>query len=322
MLRRDFMKRTATLTALLPLSGWNKFMTADKLLFMDADVIKIKLGEYNCTIFRDLTFKYLAKDFFINATEAELTQSLLKYRISPDNIPSPFIALLLENKTRKILVDTGIGFLDEPLVFRGTTYAFKGQLEHLLDQQHITGEEITDVVVTHFHPDHIGGISAGDGKLRFPKARFHMHEEEWSYWHSSRADHEPALFRYFIEKNITPLKNGNLNLFRGDNTEIFSGVTALMAAGHTPGQIALNIKSEHGHLLYISDAFLHPLHLEKLDWRTNYDLDHTLAKQTRIKLAELAYKENMLVNAFHFDFPGLGRIDKVKNVFTWKYSEI
>jgi hypothetical protein len=56
-------------------------------------------------------------------------------------------------------------------------------------------------------------------------------------------------------------------------------------------------------------------------WRTNYDLNHEKAKQSRIKLLELAYKDNMLVNAFHFDFPGLGRIDKFENNWIWKYSE-
>jgi glyoxylase-like metal-dependent hydrolase (beta-lactamase superfamily II) len=57
---------------------------------------------------------------------------------------------------------------------------------------------------------------------------------------------------------------------------------------HTPGQIALHIHSENDHLLYISDAFLHPLHIEQLDWQTNYDLDHNMSKQSRIKLLEFA----------------------------------
>ena len=94
----------------------------------------------------------------------------------------------------------------------------------------------------------------------------------------------------------------------------------MKAEGHTPGQIALIVHSGNEHLLYISDAFLHPLHIGRTDWRTNYDLSHEQAKQSRIKLLELAYKDNMLVNAFHFDFPGLGRIDKFKSNWIWNYS--
>lgn len=177
------------------------------------------------------------------------------------------------------------------------------------------------MIITHFHPDHIGGIFSEKGNLNFPNARFHMHEEEWSYWHSSQSGNQPEMFKYFNEKNISSLKNLNLHLFNGDFVSLLPGITAVKTDGHTPGQIALNIHSDHEHLLYISDAFLHPLHIEQLDWQTNYDLDHQKAKNSRIKLLELAHKENMLVNAFHFDFPGLGRIDKFENNWIWNYSD-
>ena len=110
-------------------------------------------------------------------------------------------------------------------------------------------------------------------------------------------------------------------MFKGDFIELLPGVTAIKADGHTPGQIALVIHSEKDHLLYISDAFLHPLHVERLDWRTNYDWEHEKAKRSRIKLLELAHKDDMLVNAFHFDFPGLGRIAKKGSNWAWNYLE-
>jgi glyoxylase-like metal-dependent hydrolase (beta-lactamase superfamily II) len=284
------------------------------------EVVKINIGKINCTFFRDTMFKYLAKDYFINANPDEVNQSLAKYNITPDNIPSPFIALLLQTNERKILIDTGIGFMEKPLVFRGNSYMFKGKLSGLLQQQGIKKEDITDVIISHFHPDHIGGLF-NEQQINFPNARFHLPEEEWAYWHSAKSEGQPALFRFFIEKNITSLQEGNLHLFKGDFVELVPGVTAVKAEGHTPGQIGLIVHSQKDHLLYISDAFLHPLHIERLDWQTNYDWDHKKAKQTRIKLIDLAHKENMLVNAFHFDFPGLGRIEKKSANWTWNYSE-
>lgn len=192
----------------------------------------------------------------------------------------------------------------------------------MLLQENIKKEDITDVVITHFHPDHIGGIFSENNQLNFPNARFHMHEDEWRYWHSSQSDNQPAQFKYFVEKNITKLKDLNLNLIKGDFVDLLPGITAMKADGHTPGQIAMIIGSENEQLLYISDAFLHPLHIERLDWQTNYDLDNTKAKASRIKLLELGYKNNMMINAFHFDFPGLGRIEKHDNNWIWNYSEI
>ena len=288
---------------------------------MDDNIVKMNIGKLSCTILRDFMFKYLAKDFFINTSEKELNQLLNKYHITQDNIPSPFIGLLLQHDDKKILIDTGIGFLEKPLIFRGNSYVFEGRLQQLLWQENIKKEDITDVLITHFHPDHVGGIFTEDGKLNFPNAQFHIHEDEWSYWHSSQSDNQPDLFKYFIKKNISPLKNFNLNLVKGDFVDLLPGVTAVKADGHTPGQMALIIHSENEYLLYISDAFLHPLHIEKLDWQTNYDLDHVKAKQSRIKLLELAHKDNMLVNAFHFDFPGLGRIDKFETNWVWNYSK-
>jgi glyoxylase-like metal-dependent hydrolase (beta-lactamase superfamily II) len=228
------------------------------------------------------------------------------------------MAVLLQSNERKILIDTGIGYMEKPLVFRGNSYMFKGQLGGLLQQQGIKREDITDLIITHFHPDHIGGIF-NEQQLNFPNARFHLPEGEWAYWHSSKSESQPALFRFFIEKNITSLQKANLNLFKGDFVELVPGVTAVKAEGHTPGQIGLIVHSQKDHLLYISDAFLHPLHIERLDWQTNYDWDQQKAKQSRIKLLDLAYKEDMLVNAFHFDFPGLGRVDKQGVNWTWHY---
>jgi glyoxylase-like metal-dependent hydrolase (beta-lactamase superfamily II) len=289
---------------------------------MYQDKHKLKVGEFDCTIFRDLMFKYKAKDYFINADNEELDKSLEEYKINPENIPSPFIAVLLQNKDKKILIDTGSGYSEKPITFRGNTFPLRGKLNQLLEEEGVNREEITDVIITHFHPDHIGGVISDKDVLNFPNAKFHIQEEEWEYWHTSKSDNQIPLFKFFIEKNITPLSSQNLNLIKGDFNEIISGIKTIKLEGHTPGQIGLIINEGKGEnqLLYISDSFLHPLHIEQINWQTNYDLDHDKAKQSRIKVLELAYKENMLINGFHFDFPGLGRVDKLKNNWKWNYK--
>ncbi|MEP6747623.1 MAG: MBL fold metallo-hydrolase [Bacteroidota bacterium] len=321
MQRRKFLTTSTALLGALPFIPAHSFNSFKTTSFMDAEIVKIQIGKINCTFFRDLMFKYLAKDFFINANREELDQSLHKYHIAPDNIPSLFIALLLQYNDKKVLIDTGVGFSEKPIMASDQPIFWKGRLQQLLQQENIKKEEITDVIITHFHPDHIGGVYSDDGLLNFPKARFHTNEDEWNYWHSSASDNQPELFKNFIEKNVTKLKDLDLQFCKGDSTEILPGITAIKVEGHTPGQIALDIHSGNEHLLYIADAFLHPLHIEKLDWQTIYDHDHEKAKQSRIKLLELAYKNNMLVNAFHFDFPGLGRIDKLNDNWAWKYTD-
>ena len=167
MQRRQFLKNGTTLVSLFPFIGSSRLIRPDAQLPPFAEVVKLKVGEYDCMIFRDFQFKYLAKDFFINADPKDLNQSLKKYNVAPENIPSPFIAVLLQHKERKILIDTGIGFSEKPIVFRGASHEFKGQLHHLLRKENIPMEDITDVIITHFHPDHIGGIYSETGQLNF-----------------------------------------------------------------------------------------------------------------------------------------------------------
>jgi len=291
-------------------------------MIMNPDTHKFRTGDFKCTVLKDLMFQYKAKDYFINAQPEALDSSLEKYSINPAHIPSPFIAVLLETEDRKILIDTGSGYSEEPITFRGNTFQFKGQLNLLLEAEGIKGDEITDVVITHLHPDHVGGVYSDDMELHYPNARFYIQEEEWDFWHTSKSDGQLPLFKYFVEKNIRPLSGQNLNLISGDFQEIIPGITTVKLPGHTPGQIGLIINQGKGseQLLYISDAFLHPLHMEQLDWQTNYDLDYDLARQSRVKALELAYEDNKLINAFHFDFPGLGRVDKRKDGWAWSYQ--
>jgi len=316
MYRKQFLTRSVSFAASIPFLPLTTFPAWKIFNAPKRNKVELNIGKIKCTIFRDYDFQYQAKDFFVNANEGELDNALNSYHVSADNIPSPFIALLLQINERKILIDTGVGFADKAVNVRGASVLFKGQLSNLLAENNINKHEITDVIITHFHPDHIGGIYTGTN-LNFPNARFHMHEDEWSYWHSSRAEAQPAQFKTYIQNNITKLRDGNLNLIKGDFVNISDGVTIVKVDGHTPGQISVIIHSGKENLLYISDAFLHPLHIEKIDWITNYDLDHQMAKASRIKLFELASKEDMLVNAFHFDFPGLGRIDKLKDKWMW-----
>src|SRR4030095_14668936 len=100
MQRRKFLKSSATLMGTLPLLNMNKFdlFTATSSI----EIVRTKIGKFNCTIFRDLMFKYMAKDFFINANQEELNKALEEYQIKPDNIPSPFTPILIQQDDKKI----------------------------------------------------------------------------------------------------------------------------------------------------------------------------------------------------------------------------
>lgn len=313
MNRKEFVQKSCLGLGALPFLNMPIF---NPWVMIEPEKISFKIGKFTCTIYKDFLFKYQASDYFINATSAELEKHLKIYNYTSGIIPSPYIAMLLQDKTRKILVDSGIGYAEKPILFKAKELFLKGKLQQLLKEDGISGSDITDVVLTHFHPDHIGGVFSGN-EMNFPNAKYHICRKEWDYWHSSESDTQPGLFKHFVRENVTPLKNRNLHMIRKEYEEILPGIVPVLANGHTPGQIALIIGDSEESLLYISDAFLHPLHIEHLDWRTNYDLDHEMAKRTRVKLLEMAKEENMLINAFHFDFPGLGRAINSNGAWRW-----
>ncbi|NAY92184.1 MBL fold metallo-hydrolase [Muricauda sp. JGD-17] len=314
MKRRSFLKTNSMLLTALPLMSFDEFLL---LKIMEESIYEFKIGRFQCTIFRDLMFKYQARDYFINADPGEVQSALKRFGITTEIIPSPYISLLIQDGNRTILVDSGIGFSDKPIVFKGNEFILKGQLGNLLERKGIRNEKITDIVLTHFHPDHIGGVFSDIGQLNYPNATFHMSQVEWDYWHSSKSLSQPPLFKFFVENNVTPLKEKDINFIVQDYQEITEGIISVDAPGHTPGQIALIFSDKNDNLLYISDAFLHPLHIENLDWRTSFDLDHELARKSRMKLLGMATEKDMHINAFHFDFPGMGRVMKENDKWNW-----
>ncbi|NND06066.1 MAG: MBL fold metallo-hydrolase [Saprospiraceae bacterium] len=281
------------------------------------NIHSFSVGAFTCILFRDLLFEYQAEHYFLDVEESLIAQSLKTFQQSPTLIKSPFVSLLLQNGEQSILIDTGVGFNKRPLVFQGREVDFCGKLFRIFNEMDLDSNSITHVVLTHFHPDHIGGICDEHGNIQFPNAQFIAHTDEWDFWNGSEAETLPPLFNQFITDNILPLSGANLHLMSEKEAQILPGIHAIQIPGHTPGQIALRIESQGEKLLFISDAWLHPLHIEHLDWRTSYDMYHEEAKQSRIKLLELAYAEDMLVQSFHFDFPGLGRVDRTTGGWNW-----
>lgn len=289
-----------------------------RLNAMDPNYIhKMSLGDIKCTLLYDMDFVYRGQDFFRNVDEEILVRELIECGQALERIPSPYIGLLLEYESNKILIDTGVGYMEETQEINGQQFKLEGRLQKLLRRVGVDGHDITHLILTHFHPDHIGGVYSSDGQLLYPNAKIYAHADEWEYWMGGKSSQQPSIFRYFINENIAPLKDENIYLVGMNEEEIVKGVRLIKTPGHTPGHLSVALQSQGEQLLYISDTWLHPLHIRHLDWETVYDLDQDLARKSRIFMLEEAYNNNMLVQSFHFPFPGLGHVDKVKDGWTW-----
>ena len=288
---------------------------------MNSEIYRFEVGSFDCLAVSDGTLTYAPPIFpppatflFANAPREPLERALREHSIQPEqwiSWASPYICVVVNTGAYRVLVDTGANGLDPNT----------GRLLGNLREVGIVPGDIDTVILTHGHPDHIGGNTDAKGKPAFPKARYVMWKDEWDFWTSDQAEqklneHGKEVLLKFANNNLPPIQ-GQVDLVDHE-TEIVPGIRALAAPGHTPGHMALSISSRGEQLLCISDAVLHPIHLEQPEWHAVVDFAPHEVVTTRRQLLNRAATEKALVLAFHFPFPGLGHVVRKGEGWQWQ----
>jgi glyoxylase-like metal-dependent hydrolase (beta-lactamase superfamily II) len=274
---------------------------------MPAGSHRFQVGSITCTALSDGYCCYPTDWFFPNADREELNRALDSRRLPRESILSPYTCLLVETGRHVILVDTGAG----------ESMATTGAIPARLEMEGIRARDVDTVVLTHAHPDHVGG--AVDTRTRparpaFPNARYIVSEAEIEFWMDPHRGAPGLSLPEEVQVSMRAAARRSLDALRYNvepidcETEIVPGVRAVPAPGHTPGHLAVLISSEGIALLDMGDAAVHPLHLENPEWRNGFDSAPDAAAATRRTLAERAGAAGVRVMAFHFPFPSVGRI--------------
>lgn len=278
---------------------------------MHVGYYRFKLGELECVSLSDGCWDYPLESFFANVSVEQIQEALTRGGLPTNLITTPYTHLYIHTGLHQVLVDMGAGDLLAPKT---------GRLLHNMNAAGIEPAQIGTVVITHAHPDHIGGALDGNGKPTYAKASFYISKDEWSFWFSevSRAKAGNEFVRV-ARRNLEPIRD-RVNLVEGES-EILPGIHLIPAPGHTPGHVVVSVSSGNQQLLYTGDAVLHPLHLEYPDWRPIYDLLPGEAAASKRRIFDRAAAEKALVMGQHFaPFPALGTV--TKNGAGWRWQPI
>jgi glyoxylase-like metal-dependent hydrolase (beta-lactamase superfamily II) len=242
-------------------------------------------------------------------------ERLMRESLLPEKRFQPgFTPLLVQSGKELILFDTGNGangFVPRPA---------GGKLAERLGLAGIAVEDIDLVVLSHSHPDHIGGLME-DGKPLLPRARYVMGETEHRFWSSDRWRSAPAdgiVYRtgMLFQTNVAPVAD-RLTLVKPGG-EITGGIHALEAYGHTPGHLAFHIESAGKRLLFWGDCAHHEVaSLAHPAWHAFFDMDKEGGAATRRRFYDMAATERLAVAGYHTSFPSVGFVQKTGTRYRW-----
>ncbi len=289
---------------------------------MNTETFRFTIGQFECVAISDGAFNYPLESLFANVPRSQVEEALRQHDLPTGHVTTPYTCLLVNNGRRHVLIDTGAGNLGVlaaqmfPNIDHSTTVT--GKLLGNLRGIDIQPSEIDTIIITHAHPDHVGGTLDEAGQLVFPNAHYFISRAEWDFWLSdAAATKAPPAMVNIARRNLTPLRD-RVTLI-DDAAEIATGIQAIATPGHTPGHLALSITSAGRQLLHISDVVLYPLHLEHPEWLPVFDIAPEQAAISKQQIFDRSAEEQALVFGHHFPpFPNLGYVRRLETGWQWQ----
>ncbi|SHH17870.1 Glyoxylase, beta-lactamase superfamily II [Chryseolinea serpens] len=253
---------------------------------------------------------------FPNGSEQAEKALLQKHFRSTEAVDLSMNLLIIKKENDLILVDTGTG---------GNFGPASGWMLASMADAGISPETITHIVISHAHPDHVGGLLTKEGTPVFPHAQVHIARLEHEFWMAPQQDFSKSKFQdkkllaAFTASTQTIFKTlqEKVHLFE-HGAELLGCLRMELAPGHTPGHTLVHVYSGSEELVHVADllhsdvlSFQHP------EWGFNGDTNFELAMATRKKILANLTQGRQKTFGYHLPWPGIGHVRKQGEGYEW-----
>lgn len=282
----------------------------------NAAIYHFRIGSWQGMSVSDGNLSFPPTFFLPNAEPTEIAESLSKDFLPSEELSIYVNVLFLDTGSHKVLIDTGAGKTGQGTV---------GQLVANLEAGGVNAEDIDTIIITHAHPDHVGGIITTAGEFNFPNANYYLAENEWNFWTAPNVEMPNSLLdEEYKQQTIASVKPplqaiaDRVTRFQ-PGEEVIPGIQALDVSGHTPGQSAYLITSDDEQLVVTGDVFYSdPLNLEHPDWEVRFDVDPAMGVATRKRVLQQFSSDRQLLLVPHMPFPGIGHVRAQDEHYEWQ----
>lgn len=263
---------------------------------------RMMLGDFEVTALSDGTVALPVDKLLTNTTPGKIDAALGKSFLKAP-VETSVNGYLINTGDKLVLVDTGAAGLFGPTL---------GNLVANLKAAGYQPEQVDAVVITHMHPDHVGGLMAG-GQMAFPNATVHADQRDADFWLSTaNMDKAPADAKGFFQGAMASLNPyvaaGKFKPFNG-NTDLVPGIKAQASNGHTPGHTTFVVESKGQKMVMWGDLMhVAAVQFEEPSVTIAFDTDSKAAAAQRKRAYADAAKNGYWVAASHLSFPGIGHV--------------
>jgi glyoxylase-like metal-dependent hydrolase (beta-lactamase superfamily II) len=269
---------------------------------------KYRVGEIEAFSLDDGTIERAVDASFIsNAPIEEVRAVLASNGGTPDKYTNPFTVTGVRAGGKTVLFDTGFG---------ATGPQTAGRLLVNMTAAGLDPAQVSTIVISHFHPDHVGGLWMKDTNAQvFPNAEILVPEAEYRYWTDPTvADRLPQSYRNPVIRAMAQRIQATFPNWQNlrpytDGAEVASGIHAISTPGHSPGHMSFIVASgSKQHFLQVDVTGFDRLFVRHPGWHSRLDMDGPQAEATRRSFFERVLAEGGHVAGYHFSFPSVGTL--------------